>query len=1033
MIWQCYKLRLSLSANLVTDWTALADYNAQLFCEQLWNGELTQGLAIAISRSVSTGQTTVSGIGWTHTMTSASTVSAVIELTDVKLLSANTLTAATATFSVGGTVRKTYTNWTWTKADANLTAGVGGIAIGPTIKISSFTPGAGPAFPSSPAMFSEHATSHNGTLTLSGGLDFKLASTDSWSTLPGILPTIPSGAAWDTGAVPRQYSLSLPAGSATITNSANLSVSQSANGSAEYIYTGGYPNGWFVMFLDSARSGASELTFISNEKPVLNRFNDPFSLRLARKAVPTVEAMGQAGAANIDTHPAYGQTGTVGAEQWSTILTALSARTEDIGQTAHEMETEYLQRDHPSFVRVLCARSYYAWEGHPRFGGDGDAYKSEGMSWQYPRRLAGTVTNADTIKSRHVDEIEHRWNAYNTAAFDFTYFTPQSVTYSQHHRLFKLSDGRVGDILLGAHYQPGICHATTNDASTVSSIAMNSGSGAMIRAIDGTRSLSGTISVSGQELEIDLTSTTVAPFLYGMLANRIQLIPVSGTGLTYWLVDADGNKLQVTPVSNIITIPPHNSPKFTFQSGARDWGRGLVSEAGGGISEYFPDVASNGISPSLYNARDTIQSSRQFDGGWQKLVVKTTGFSMVLNYPRFYRDSLTVIPFGPDEFLFRNGHRFAFLRASFPTIGTVGLEKPGLPARIGDWLHWKRWVLEGKSHNTATSVANESVSLNAPTEGQTYNNMLVSDFRQFAKCYIMPSGSGRLIKGWRNQQPNPRCLFRTLDANLAQTSTASSNRWEYGTLKHRTLGVGVPLDVWNGTTKLTSVDAVADGIHLSSYEHNHNFSAGPDETLKTGDKRIADVRAIFSFQGYSGGVSTNEKIHMCRHHNGFLYGVIADGESLDIFECNSDNKWSRWTYLNESIPCASIAQHPNGGLVLAYENVDGNTQFVESQNFGRTWGDGTMITDAQAVAIAIDPASGVQYAAIWRSDSYECYRKLTDTASWVLRGTICTTTDKSAALEVSPESSNCLVAVVQVADDVVRYVSLDGGLNWTLA
>lgn len=1027
-----YKLRYTLTTELIYSKNpGNTGITASLECRySKVSGSDSLGFAISTSRSSTSGTTTTlfslgaSGAPYglsipSHTISNTGEWTYQIEFTDFEVLDDNTWLASLVQVKTGaGTVIYSKSNPVYYDASPFIpVTGIAGLGYGPVLTINA-TGGLDALGASQQAEIDAEVR---------GGMDFKITSSDSWTTLP-VTVVDPPTTFPEPATVPKPYSLTLGR-YYDATHSANLRCWIHLEQQVNNISNGA--GGW-LPDTTSSESWVGTIGLIDNTHPELIRHNADFEARIKRLIVPAAEGMGQLSTRDRDNYLSFNVL-QPGPTTYNTVCDELPDAEGDIGLTPGTVETDYLNRDHPAICSSTRTKNYSKMHRETVSSPfQMTPWITEALTWRFPFRVAGAEDKAHALYTRLVS---HRWNHYTIPPASPSVYGVAQAGWGQNHRLYKMDDDRYGRLLLGetGSRQPGITFTHPSAYASNSSASYTSASSALITAKPGgSRTLSGSqITVSaGKEVRFALSSMAGPPYLYGLLADTISVPVVSGSGLKYFLEDFQGLRVEVTPVSGVITIPAAPLPKITYQAGRRDWARGQVlGDTSPAPAEWFADIPSNGVSSALITNSRIIQSEARFDGGWSRLVVTCDSATMVLGYPVFGRTSeVRNYWLSPDDQIFGTGTRWVKLRASFDTLTTLTLNAPGMAIRIGDWLAFKRACLQGLQP-TSAAMNSEVAAFNSPYEGQTYSAVIGSDPVTHPRVWFNPDNSAVLIPGWRQNQIHPHLQFSPLgDDLLRETTGATSDRVEWARPGGKLFGYNEYVKLLDDLDTLVSTDETNDGtLYISTYDSPHVYSDGPDHKLKMGDKVLSVVRPLFGFDAYT-KLTTAQGIHLCRHSSGYVYGVVADGESITMMEFNTTSHAEEWVVVEGEISRAQIAASPYvGGLLLAYE-LDGDVLLRESFNYGRNFEEPEMIADAQAPCITVDPITGTQYAAIWRDDSYYCYAKYED--DWILRGEICDTDTLGGGLVVSPEASNALVFACVIDNDTKRFVSYNQGVNW---
>lgn len=129
-----------------------------------------------------------------------------------------------------------------------------------------------------------------------------------------------------------------------------------------------------------------------------------------------------------------------------------------------------------------------------------------------------------------------------------------------------------------------------------------------------------------------------------------------------------------------------------------------------------------------------------------------------------------------------------------------------------------------------------------------------------------------------------------------------------------------------------------------------------------------------------------------------------------------------------SIACGSI----NDLWIVFDDNT--TTWITRSTNAGNNWSTPVSIATGTWPKGAVDLASATEFCVIYDGTKYNCWRKTTSDAVFKNVGTIVTAPAGGGGLTIRPSVNPIAIfEITDVSGNVVRYISSNMGVNWTLS
>ena len=854
MVYQLAGLRLNLCTTVTSSGGGDPTFESQIWCPFKRNtSTVASGFSISMSRSSSgtavtcylgyNASTTVPG----STLSNGAATTARMEFTNLTWYSAFNWAADQIDIYLNGTLTRTITGATNNTASVTEPAGISSFGAGPMLWCTGSIP---PNYPSSPAFGDYFSSTDSVTVTASGGIEFKIRSTDSWTTWTTTTTNPPSS--YSFGSVPPPFGLTLSS-SYSAANSNSLSCQYEVVNVLYDVYQLG---GW--RHVDSTfQTKATEIGFINNEKPQLIRYNSEFYCYAQRSSASAVEYSIETFAKDLSGYPGV-PSGSGAGPSYVTVLAGVASGVSGLGPTKGTFETEYLDRDHPCLARSAASK-YRIIEVvaavDPSYQ---QTVQSESVTWQYPGRLAPT-TDWSSMPTEFENRVGNRWDRYSIPSFTPTVSSvTQGTGFSTSFRMWQDGSSKIGRVMLGnLDAQIGVAYGRVYESSGNTSASYSQSSSALISAPSGSITFSSTgFTATSGVVRIQLASLTTSPYLFGALADSLS-ISVTGTNLKYYLRNRSASYRSVTPSGGTISLLVQGN-KLPAGNWSYNWGSRAFRVSGSTVlNDPYPDIPAHGVSSSVNaNTLDSIGSRTGDEGSWDSLVITGSG-SITCAYPTLARSAgVSVWVVSPELFILGNGTRFI----EFGTGGTCwmtsatspGVQEPGLVPTMGDWLPYVR-LLNGIA--PSSGITADYAVINTSDEGQTHTGVRTST--------VLPLSTTKALYFKSDYQKQYNSKFGFVNMVSGMTSLGSSvtqDRWEYAYRGSRIFGYGQEIGAVSGSTTISSSIGSTGILYQSNMDPAYNFSDGRTVYLKAQGQSLSLVRPVFGFVGGYGPAPGRHKV-----------------------------------------------------------------------------------------------------------------------------------------------------------------------------
>lgn len=402
-------------------------------------------------------------------------------------------------------------------------------------------------------------------------------------------------------------------------------------------------------------------------------------------------------------------------------------------------------------------------------------------------------------------------------------------------------------------------------------------------------------------VEFDLTTATVPPYWYPLIAARIKS-EWSGSQITsaaLYLEGADGARILQAEASSA-TPALRAAGASTRYAGT--WGQDFASDSGETIEGTDSHSAEGQSEAAMDDADRRHQFGELLNGyGAQKLVwvFECDGLTdITLEYPVIYppdvtSDSAVLVPeaaeFGTVLYADAPGYRWGNSTCwndgandHYWPPGKSELGDENRPPTHLDWLSWKRVAYENRAFDDGISTEIGDVW----HEDELDSEQDLYDHTHFFLAPFGDHGTACIVNGLTCVPPTCGApgLAKDSDSALADDTALAQESWHYSSSRRYVVSRrGARL--FEGAARKCAADA---DLSQQGWTINSYTGAIPDDGHTGGWTVRAEGGELATVPPYHGwhvavGADSLQKVGICRHESGFHYrSVVEDSREIKV-------------------------------------------------------------------------------------------------------------------------------------------------------